>query len=289
MDQGLIDLKLISVNKDNPFPARYIDIMNTWYGHPDIPLARVVNGTDDSIPVNYPQKVVEMRGREGKPLFRGSIEDYDKIPESVEAYRKLLAQLPDESAVVISIGFSTNLARLLETGPDSYSDLDGRDLVRKKVKYASVMACNLTHPDAQEYNIMKDIPAAAKFFDRWPTPIVLSPFELGEAIEFPAEVVSGVMSAYGPDPLTEGYKAYRPMPYSNAVFDMTSVLYAVEGAEGYFSLSEPGKIEVDDQGRQKFTPSAGGNVRVLLADETQQAAIKARLVELISPRPQAGK
>src|SRR5690606_8538388 len=53
---------------------------------------------------------------------------------SVEMYRKLLKNQKDHSVIIISVGFSTNLARLLASEADQLSSLSGLQLVAKKVK-----------------------------------------------------------------------------------------------------------------------------------------------------------
>lgn len=37
LDAGDIDLLGITINKEGTYPAEYTDIMNTWYGYPQIP------------------------------------------------------------------------------------------------------------------------------------------------------------------------------------------------------------------------------------------------------------
>ena len=54
--------------------------------------------------------------------------------EAVEAYRKVLSEAEDRSVVISAIGFATNLASLLQSDGDSYSPLNGWDLVAAKVK-----------------------------------------------------------------------------------------------------------------------------------------------------------
>ena len=40
MDDGRVDLLAIGHHKLSPTATDYIDILNTWYGYPDIPLAQ---------------------------------------------------------------------------------------------------------------------------------------------------------------------------------------------------------------------------------------------------------
>jgi hypothetical protein len=63
----------------------------------------------------------------------GPITHYDQVPVATDAYRKALAASPDNSVNIASIGLPTNLADLLDTQADQYSNLTGRDLISKKV------------------------------------------------------------------------------------------------------------------------------------------------------------
>ena len=144
-EAGKINLLAICLNKEGSASGEYIDIMNTWYGHPDIPIGIIHDGADcENDGVNYAKAVVNMKDQAGKPLFPRTLTDYDNLPESVQLYRRILSEVPDKSVVIASVGFSTNLARLLQTGPDKYSKLDGKALVEKKVKTLVTMAGNIT-------------------------------------------------------------------------------------------------------------------------------------------------
>ena len=56
------------------------------------------------------------------------------VPTAVEVYRQVLAEAEDHSVVISAIGFATNLADLLRSGPDDKSPLTGSELVGQKVK-----------------------------------------------------------------------------------------------------------------------------------------------------------
>lgn len=44
MDQGWIELLGVMSCKDNSYSPGYIDIMNNWYGYPDLPVGIVIDG-----------------------------------------------------------------------------------------------------------------------------------------------------------------------------------------------------------------------------------------------------
>lgn len=285
MDEGTIELSAVMLNKCNPAPGEYMDIMNTWYGYPDIPVGIVRDGADDPWG-KYAQKVVDLKNEDGTPMFQRTHGDYDKLPDAHVLYRQILASKPDNSVVISSVGFSTNLARLLDTPADEYSPLTGKELVAKKVRLLVPMAGNITNLDHHEYNVEKDIPAAQKVFAEWPTPMVVSPFEVGLAIEYPGESMANDLSWTPLHPTVESYRAWGGgnLLYDRPTWDLTSVLYAVEGAS-WFTVSEPGTLEITDEGSSVFTPSADGNVRYLMVTEEQGEAINRRFQELVTRMP----
>lgn len=285
MEQGKIDLIGISSNKRNEGSIEYIDAMNTWYGYPDIPLGKVVDGADCDDANNYAYHAMQVTDSLGNPAFKQSHADDGFILPSVEMYRKVLSQQPDSSVTVISVGFSTNLAQLLASQPDKYSDLNGKDLVAKKVSRLVTMAGGIDNPNRAEYNVVRDIPAAQIVFAEWPTPVVTSPWELGNYICYPATSIENDFTWTDYHPVVEGYKAYLPMPYNRPTWDLTSVLYAVEGPENYFTISGPGDITVNDKGNTLWQDNPNGTRYYMASDSIQQQNILNRFIELITSKP----
>lgn len=286
LDAGDIDLLGIMINKEGNYPAEYTDIMNTWYGYTQIPIGIIHNGADcENDATNYAKAVCLIQDVNSKPVFKRSLKgSYDRLPEAPVLYRKLLAQQPDSSVTIISVGFSTNLARLLDTPADEYSSLTGKELVAKKVKLLCTMAGCFNNPELYEYNVVKDIPAAKKVFAEWPTTLVTSPFEVGIAINYPAGSIEKDFQWAPLHPMVEAYKSYQKMPYDRPTWDLTSVLYAVEGPS-YFNVSPAGRISVTDKGGTDFTPDAAGNRYYLTVDSAQAEHIKQHFVKLITRQP----
>ena len=93
--------------------------------------------------------------------------DADDAPDANEVYRRVLSAQPDKSVVICSVGFITNLRRLLETKPDDISPLDGKALVAKKVARWVAMACQ--YPFGKEYNSMWDAESSRIAFENGST------------------------------------------------------------------------------------------------------------------------
>ena len=146
------------------------------------------------------------------------------------------------------------------------------------------MAGCFNNPDLYEYNIVKDIPAAKKVFAEWPTRVVTSPFEVGVAINYPGSSIENDFGWAPAHPMVEGYKCYLEMPYDRPTWDLTSVLYSVEGSS-YFNISPAGKIDVTDKGATTFTTDEKGDRYYLMVDSVQAENIKQHFIELISRQP----
>ncbi|MBQ3660273.1 MAG: nucleoside hydrolase [Bacteroidales bacterium] len=274
VDEGKVNLLAIMINKEGTTPAEFVDIMNTFYGH-QVPIGvRCGDAPAKTGGVNFAQVISDMKDDAGQPLFARSMPRYDTLPDAVSLYRQLLSEMPDKSVKIISVGFLGNLGALLE------SDCE---LIEKKVISLTTMGGWFTAPNA-EFNISGDLAASRKVFAGWPTEIVTSPFEVGAAICYPGESIEKDLDWGIPHPMREGYLAYCPMPHDRPCWDLTATLYAVEGAE-WFTVSEPGIIDVSEDGLTTFTPQSDGRHRYISVTPEQAEAIKTHFVEVITQKP----
>jgi inosine-uridine nucleoside N-ribohydrolase len=286
LDAGKVKVLALSSNKQSPYSTEYMHLMNHWYGYPDIPLAKVVDGIDSENDARkYAEFVSLQKDSSGAPLFPRPAFHYDAVPEAVQLYREMLSKQPDNSVTLVSVGFSTNIYRLLISGPDAYSELSGKELIAKKVKYLSIMAGSFGPNKLAEYNVVKDIPAAQKITEEWPTPIVFTPFEAGIAVTYPASSIEKDFSWTKYHPVVEAYKHYLDMPYDRPTWDLIALLYVVENSPEFFSISEAGKITVDDKGFTDFSAVQDGKHRYLEVDSVQAATTRQHFVQLITAKP----
>jgi inosine-uridine nucleoside N-ribohydrolase len=263
----------VTVTKDNPWAAVYVDLVNTFYGRGRIPVGMVKGGvTPEGSPLI--QTPAERRRTDGTLVYPRRLASGAEAPEAVALLRRLLSAEKDGSVVIVQVGFSTNLARLLDAPADM-------ELVKRKVKLLSVMAGNFVEPKP-EFNVEKDTASARKLFDRWPGEIVASGFEIGDAMKFPAARIEKDF-AWAPDhPVVDAYRTYMKMPYDRQTWDLTAVLYAVRPGGGYFELSAPGRIASDDAGRTSFRAEAAGKHRYLVLPESLRARTLECMVGLAS-------
>lgn len=285
--RGECRLAAVTISKGNAHCAPFIDMINTFYGRGNIPIGMVRGGVtpDDG---KYLRPPLEAKNG-AAPRYPRKLQSGDQAPEAVALLRKTLAGEPDGSVVMVVVGFSTNIARLLDSPADSASPLTGKELVKKKCRLLSIMAGNYGPKPAPEYNVVEDIAAAREVYAKWPTEIVASGFEIGLAIKYPATSIERDFNYVEHHPLREAYELYMKMPYDRETWDLTSVLYAVRPDRGYFDLSEPGEITVDDAKLTRFTPSPTGKCRYLKVNTEQIARVREALIALASQPPDGVK
>jgi inosine-uridine nucleoside N-ribohydrolase len=217
---------------------------------------------------------VERKNPDGSFVYPRRIADGGSAQDAVEVLRKALTGAADGSVVIAQVGFSTNLARLLASDAP---------LVRRKVKLLSVMFGHFP-VGRPEFNVKTDIPAAQKLVGEWPTPIVFSGFEIGEALLFPATSIEHDFGWAPNNPVVDAYRNYQKMPYNRQTWDLTSVLYAVRPEGKYFNLSVPGKVTVDEKGQTHFSETPDGRHRYRSLDPSQKARTLEALI-LLSTQP----
>ena len=192
---GRCKLLGIVVNWEGEANAVFADVMNTYFGHGDVPIGLIRDGIKNPrVFVDF-AKIAYEKDDNGNPMFRRTVTDYSTLPDGYQLYRQLLAGQPDHSVSIISVGFITCLAQLLQSGADEYSSLSGVELVRQKVKGLYIMAGNFSLSNKPEYNLANDITSSSAFFRLWPADVGInfSPSEVGSEVYYqPKQVVADI-------------------------------------------------------------------------------------------------
>ena len=94
--------------------------------------------------------------------YKHTVKNWDAIPDGYKLLRQLLAKEEDKSVVVVAVGFSTNLARMMESKGDEFSPLGGKELFAQKVEKVFIIAGNFAEASS-EYIVLKYHFSADKF------------------------------------------------------------------------------------------------------------------------------
>ena len=265
----------VTLTNANPLAVPFVRMVNAFYGRPDLPVGAARKLLPDGARDRYLKATLDSAPASLKPNS-GAAES------GVVLLRRLLATSP-RKVVIVQVGFSTNLAALLDSPADAISPLTGIELAKKKVKLLSAMAGNFVE-QKPEYNVRLDVEAARSLFARWPTPVIFSGYEIGRSLLYPATSIERDFSYVDWHPIATAYRAYNQMPYDRATYDLTSVLEAVRPRHGYFRRSAKGQVGVRDDTTTTFE-RGGGNRQYLILDDAKRQLVLDALTKLSSAPP----
>ena len=208
-DNGEAEILAVSFNEAHPSAAAAIDAINTWYGRGDIPVGVYKGNLPDPDPSPYLNALAK---------FPNDL-DSDSAPSSLDVYRQVLANQPDGSVTIISVGFLNNLEDLLKAEPE---------LVKKKVQELVVML--YLDGDSFQLSRHKLQNTSMNVILNWPTPVVHSP--VGQEVF----TGTGLEKTPAENPVREAYYKYFGDKFEGrSSWDQLAVLYGVRGASGYFN------------------------------------------------------
>mmetsp|Transcript_3382 Transcript_3382/g.7915 ORF Transcript_3382/g.7915 Transcript_3382/m.7915 type:complete len:323 (-) Transcript_3382:49-1017(-) len=173
-----------------------------------------------------------------------------------EVVPKILKEAGDGSVTFISIGFFTDLSKLLK---------QHEQLIRSKVSRMVAMAGDFDRKEPrQEYNIRRyDVASAKNALENWPTPVVYVGYSLGASIRTGSVLLNrkGSERVHALDPLTVAYRTYfkeDPDRIDHASWDPVAVYIAVREDDVKFTLGPRGCITVDDKGFNGWCANSNG-------------------------------
>ncbi len=289
-DRGECDLLAVTVSKINPLTGPFVDAVNTFYGRPDIPIG--VTNNAQRRESKYLRLVLEKE--QGRFRYPHDVCSNARLPDAVSLLRKILACSDDRSVVLVQVGLAANLADLLDSKADRFSPLSGVDLVRRKVRMVSVMAGNFKPINGNnhylEANVVNGIDAMQRLAKNWPeqVPIIWSGFEIGIAVRYPRKSIAKDFLYRRHHVVREAYLLHSGPNHDRPCWDLTSVLYAVRPDRGYFTLSETGLVQVEDDGYLFFEAGNSKRDRFLKMDTKQTIRVREALQYLVS-QPPSGK
>ena len=215
-----------------------LDAITNYFNRSRIPIGitKDPNAFDSGKNLTWPDYV-----RENYPHPR--FERNDQAENAITLYRRLLAASPDNNVIILSIGFFTNLAGLLDTESDEYSPLNGRELIRKKVQKMIAMAGK--YPEGKEWNIEKQPKAARKVVEKWPTKIIFAGAETGEHLLCGQNIIQN--SRLKNSPVRKAWLISKEQNLTEACFDEIAALIAINGYEPFYRLIY-GRMEIQSDG-----------------------------------------
>jgi hypothetical protein len=261
------------VSSRNGGTALCMDAINTYYGKPGIPIG---------VPVDI-GGIGEYAGQIATE-FPHILKSQNDCPQAASLYRKLLAESPDKSVSIVTVGYLNNLTALLKSQPDKYSPLNGSDLVKQKVKLWS--CAGGAFPKGDEFNFRVMASDAHYAINNWPTAVVYTPFDVGQAIY----TCGRLPDAPKDNPIRRVYVDIKDQyPYPS--WGQIAIYYAVRGAGDFWDIHNVGRNNATPEGSNFWTaepdPTGGDDQGYLL--EKSRTSVRATLDALIMLPPNDGK
>ncbi len=256
-NQGKIEiLATVSSDAHKDIPGT-IEVYNKYFKRGDIPVGQTYSPLAPNFTAanNWNEQII----KKFEPALLNK-----KYESSVSIYRKVLAEQPDNSVTIVTVGFMTNISDLLQSKADKYSNLTGIELLEKKVKNWVAMAGGF--PQGREFNIHEDAESGVYAFDHFPKPILFTGFEIGDKIKTGGKIAEQKLES---SPVSVGYQINLVSYAKEAVkarssWDQTAVLIAAENPEKYFYLSGPGTMKTEKDGSNYWEPSAQGKHKFII-------------------------
>ncbi len=303
-DRGVCEILAITISKRNELAAPFTDAVNTFYGRPDLPI-----GINPAAPFRESKYLGLANERDqGKLRYPRDIGISAEPENAVQLLRRALAKEADHSVAIIPVGLATNLELLLRSEGDKFSPLSGPELVSRKVSELSVMAGAFeTIGNSNRYleaNVRNHVSSMQYLANYWPddVPIIWSGFRVGISAPYPRESIAQDFEYVDHHIVKESYLLHSGPNHDRPTWDLTSVLYVAYPSRGYFDLSNPGRVTVEDDGFTRFDPGQGTRFRqpkdldtvplpqkrdrYLLMNEEQAARVQEALVHLVVQPPE---
>ena len=277
-DMGETEILAVTHTTSTPGGPACVDRINRYYGRPGIPIGALEEDTF------LADKRYDVYGSKVAERFPGRYRDRREAMPAVPLMRRILSRQSSRKVTLVAIGQLRNIARLLQSQADAFSEKSGIELVGAAVEQLVVMGgCfsseDVFPPNFAEYNILCDVPSAQLVMRLCPCPVVFCGYEIG----FHIRCGLPLLRQGGEDnPVRYCYLVHSDKP--REAWDPATVLYAVRGLRDYWRASPAGIIEVTDDGVTVFRESPGGLHRYLIT--TMPAAdIQRELDELIVRPP----
>ncbi len=257
-DNREAEILAISYNEVQSRAADAIDAINTWYGRGNIPI-----GIYDK-PLAEPDYfhsfyIDDLAG------MQNDITD-NLVDSSLNVYKQVLSEQPDNSVIIISVGFLNNLYDLLTEEPD---------LVTQKVEKLVLMGG--VYYD--EFNFVRHNLADQTQYvlENWPTPIVVS--QEGVYIK----TGKGLKDTPEDNPVRQAYYAWFDNSFQDrSSWDQVAVLYGVRGSSNYFEEVDTGNGQLSNGYQWKMEPGH----RMYLV-HTLSTTEMAKIIETLMIQPPA--
>lgn len=253
-DGGECEILATVTSVRDPLALATVDLINRYRGRPELPLGWV-KGEGVLMPSKFTAHLAAD--------FPHNVTSPETFPDAVKVYREILTNQPDQSVVLVTVGYLTNVNRFLQSP-------GGMELARKKVAKWVCMGGNFIGDPPKDdlklgnVNFQRDAISAHYAIHHWPGEIV---FAGREVCSVPSGLAIGSSLANTPadNPVRQAYEHYfGGTARDRHVADLATVLYAVRGLTDCWNISPPGRMNLREDMTFSWVPDPAGRQSYLL-------------------------
>jgi len=252
--QKEIDLLGVIVTSDDPYAPECVSALNTYYGMERLPVGFLEGQPVLTNHSRYTRQIAEE--------YPHPLPSWREAPSATATYRKLLAESPDHSVIILTVGHLSSLQKLLESLPDEYSPLHGKELVEAKVMKWYCMGGKF--PQGKEANFYRPDPASTVYcLKNWNKEVVFCGWEIGNPIITGDATLRKLPVKH---PVYRAYELYNNFA-GRASWDQVTVFLLSKQSHKYFQIQNRGHCSVDPDGSNRWIPGKKSNHGYLIFNE----------------------
>lgn len=252
---GDIELLGVVVTSDDPYAPVCAAAINSFYGFPDIPVGFLMGQEKLNNHSRYTRQLASE--------FPSGLSGWEDAHNAVSLYRKLLAESPDESVFIVTVGHLTSLQQLLLSLPDQISPLSGHELVRKKVKQWICMGGH--YPEGKEANFYRPDPLSTYYcVNNWDKDVIFCGWEAGNPVITGGEYIRETLDST--HPVYRGYELYNNFSGRQS-WDQIAVLMLLDAGYEFFTFVRGECIVMPDGSNSWKNDPLGPHRYVVINDD----------------------
>ena len=266
-----IELTAVIVTSDDPYAPLCVSAICNFYGQSDIPIGFLQGQAELKNHSRYTRQISEQ--------FSPTLTNHNEAEDGTALYRRILSQSGNNSVTIITVGHLSSLMRLLQSEPDTFSPLSGKQLAERKVNRWLCMGGQ--YPSGKEANFYRPDPESTYYcLQNWHKPVVFCGWEIGNKVLSGGANIKTLIPEQ--HPVYQAYKLYNNFA-SRPSWDQLAVYLLSKNHKAFIEVVSGGRCEVNEIGENRWVDGKRSNHSyICLKNEEDAAALAAEIDALMS-------
>ena len=264
-----IELTAVIVTSDDPYAPLCVSAICNFYGQSDIPIGFLQGQAELKNHSRYTRQISEQ--------FSPTLANHSEAEDGTALYRRILSQSGNNSVTIITVGHLSSLMRLLQSEPDTFSPLSGKQLAERKVNRWLCMGGQ--YPSGKEANFYRPDPESTYYcLQNWHKPVVFCGWEIGNKVLSGGENIKTLIPEQ--HPVYQAYKLYNNFA-SRPSWDQLAVYLLSKNHKTFIEVVSGGRCEVNEIGENRWVEGKRSNHSYIRLKNEEDAAARAAEIDAL--------